>query len=167
MKKLIVTIILSTLIGGVAHSETNVRVNPLAMLLGMIDMGLDFQMGNSWVLGPTGSFIFLSAGTTKITGYDLGARATFYTNNVFTDSWFISPSIRYGSIQVKSDTASSDLTGFGGALTFGYAWFWPSSFNIHLGLGVRYFNYPESSNGLDVSLSGTGPSLTFDLGFVF
>lgn len=163
----------------------NIRFGPVALLIGVVNIGVDVAVHDQLTIGPEVSYLHwnLSSSGAFTTDYDIrayaaGLRANWYANGVFTDGLYIAPKISYS----KATVSSSDSTGTveGEASVFvatglvGYAWFW-DGFNIHLGGGASLpvgdgnVKIKDSTGQEDsVSISRTGNlALEFDLGWTF
>lgn len=194
MKKLTLTIFSMMLISSSSFAATaksmNVRVNPLAMLIGVVNADIDFGITDGITLGPSLSMLSAKSGVsgtgittseTKISAYSIGARANFYFSGVsFTDGWYFGPSASYLPVSVTetegTDSYSASMGAFSVSALLGYQWMW-ETFNINLGLGAGYYSTSSSvtattSSGKSTtvavpSFSGVAPSLEFSLGYAF
>lgn len=168
-----------TVYSNTANAHTmNVRMGPIALLLGVANVDLDFKLSKTMTLGPTVEYISLSAGSTSVTAYKLGVRMNFYPGGgaLSEDGWYVGPSLNYVSAKATSGTKSVELSGGALAVLGGYQWMW-DSFNIMLGGGFIATSIPstatvkDSSNGsqeeVSVSAVGTRASIEFNLGFAF
>lgn len=163
-----------------ASAEVNLRIDPLNTLIGTANVQLDFGIADTWTLGPSIRYIDRTIDDFETSAYGLGIRANYYFNRkVFTQGWYLGPSLGYASAKVKTDDGlGGDLEGTGTGVTAaviaGYQWMW-ESFNINLGAGPAYTtigditvetddgNYKEEFDGL----SGVDIALEFTLGWKF
>jgi hypothetical protein len=159
-------------------ADVNLRIDPLAPLVGMVGIELDFPISKSWTLGPQLRFLSREDSDFDVTGYGLGLRANYWFNRpVFTQGWYFGPSINFVSVNVKDDSGAStlegDANGLGLTAIFGYQWMW-DSFNINLGLGpsfvtVNKITIKDKSGNRDHynGFSGVNLALEFTLGWKF
>lgn len=126
----------------------NFRFSPLGLLLSTIHANLDFKLSDNWTLGPQIASTNLeveatnSAGSEKVevTGGSIGIRANWYPSGVFTDGWYVGPSIQSYKLKGKHTLVNGltgetdDLSGVSMTVLGGYHWFW-NSFNMNVGAG--------------------------------
>lgn len=170
---------LALLVSTVARAEAppfpmNVRINPLSILLGIINTDYDIRVSEHITFGPSIGFATRSSSTVTTTGFDVGVRANFYlTGKAISDSWYASPAAGVIFLTSKSGGSSASTTALNAGVTFGYHWVWDSGFNLTLGLGVAYYAVDKNQRATDGSVivlpaySGTLPRLDFTLGFAF
>jgi opacity protein-like surface antigen len=174
----------------IAHAENadnfNAHFGPVALLLGVVDAGLDIAVHDNWTVGPEIEYMHWNLHSTgsftsdyDITAFAIGGRANWYANGVYTDGLYVSPQFAFANAKV-STTDSSGISTEGTASSLivrgvvGYGWFW-DSFNIHLGGGLalpvgRSKVKMKASNGTEesVDFSRTGRlALEFNLGWTF
>lgn len=146
------------------HADTsdtmNVRVGALGLLLGAVNVGLDYKITDSWTIGPELMFWRLKIGSGSsqssadfdVTAYGAGARANWFMNGAYTSGLYVGPSLKYihfdykGSDKNGKSTAASTDGPYAEGLV-GYGWFW-KHFNMMLG------------GGLSVGLGGTKATVT-------
>ena len=162
----------------------NFRFSPIGLIVGSVDVGLDFAVAPQWTVGPQVNYwhrhVGASSGFTSdwdVKAYGVGARANWFKNGVYTDGLYVGPSLMYASVKVTNDDSFGTTTGtasglFAGGLV-GYGWYW-SSFNMMLGGGFTVGLGDTkvtvtSSNGTktDVSTSIAGLALEYSLGWTF
>lgn len=161
--KKIITIGAFVFVQQIWATNTNITVNPLGLLLGAANVGVEFKLTDSVALGPQLAFAKVSSGINDATGLGAGVKADFYlSSSTFSDSWVLSPSVNYFRFTNNSQTAS----GLSLAAIIGYSWFWPSGFNMNLGFGIQYLTLDFTDLGL-ASVSGTLPAGNFSLGWAF
>lgn len=163
----------------------NVRFGPISLLVGVVNMGLDIAVNDSWTVGPEFSYMHRTLSSTAgfttdydVKAYAIGGRAIWYANGVFTDGLYITPKLDWAKAKVSSTdtlgTVEGEASAFVASGLIGYAWFW-DSFNIHLGGGLslpmgEYKVKIKDSSGSEesVTVSRTGNlALEFDLGWSF
>ena len=164
-----------------AFAQTNVRTNPLQLLLGVWNADVDFKIHRRWTLGPTVQLIDRKIEDYEVKAYGIGIRGNYYLNGeVYKQGWYLGPSLSWLSIEVADkDTVLAPLTGkstgFALSAIFGYQWMW-EKFNINLGVGPVLYTLSEitleDSSGTieedyDDSYAGAGMALEFSLGWKF
>ena len=149
--------------------STNVRVNPLGLLIGLFNADIDFKVTDTVTVGPQLSYLNWSLGSTSVKAYGIGARANFYLSGpVFTDGWYAAPAVAMAFASAKNSTDSASYSAVNVSGLFGYQWVWASGFNINLGFGASYSARPSSVDGIDISgLSAVTPAIEFTLGKTF
>jgi hypothetical protein len=162
-------------------AQTNVRTNPLQLLIGVLNTDVDFKIHRRWTLGPTLQFIDRKIEDYDVKAYGIGLRANYnLSGEVFHQGWYLGPSLSWLSIEVADKgTVLTPLTGEanGFALTaiFGYQWMW-EHFNINLGVGPVVYTLSEirleDKSGTikeeyDDSFAGAGMALEFNVGWKF
>lgn len=152
-------------------NSTNIRFNPLGMLVGYINANVDFKVGSSWTIGPEVGYLNWDFSDTSVSATKFGVRANFFLGgNAFEDGWYIGPFAMYVSAEGKDDITSDTAKATGtiiGAL-FGYGWFW-NSFNMMLGLGFQSYNInAEATTTVDFdSVNRTGAAFEWTIGWAF
>lgn len=133
----------------VSAKVVNLSINPIAAGLGVAQPSLDFRLSKKFAIGA--SVISIDYDDELLTGVEqkgdgYSARALFFFNEVFTDSWFISAEYAAFSTDVTlRDIFTSAVTATGEAdytvtsLMLGYLWQW-SYFNISLAMGAYDYN---------------------------
>lgn len=139
-----------------SFAQTNIRISPIHLLVGMPRVEADFKIADSWTIGPTGSYLNRSVDQYDVQAYSLGIRANYFFNReVFTQGWYLGPSLEYAHVHITdNDPFSGKMEGNGSGLALsvigGYQWMW-DNFNINLGAGPSYYSLGtvevESSDG--------------------
>lgn len=123
--------------------NANFRFAPLGLLIGLIDLNLDFKIAPNWTLGPELMYWHFNV-TLSDTEYDVsalvgGVRANWFKNGVYTDGLYVGPALLYTASKVKwtDGTDNAEATNNAARLStvVGYGWFW-DSFNMMLGGGL-------------------------------
>jgi hypothetical protein len=163
----------------------NFRFSPVGLIVGSINVNMDFKISDEWTIGPQleywhftlGSDDVLLTSDYNITAIGGGIRANWFPNGVYTSGLYVGPSVSYTSVKLTTSDKYGSVTGSVGAplvsCLVGYAWFW-SSFNIMLGgglstsIGETQVKVTDSS-GTTVSVSDnlTGLDIEFSLGWTF
>lgn len=159
----------------IEEKTMNIRVNPLAIVFGVINADADFRVGEKMTIGPSLSFATSSAGTIKATGFGASARMNYYlTGDAISDSWYVSPDVGLLFLSVSDGGANSgSATAFVGGATAGYHWVWGSGFNLMLGFGAGFYTAPKTvvaSSGTSLatpSFTGVLPRLDLGIGYAF
>jgi outer membrane autotransporter protein len=195
MKKLLLALILISSIASTSHAgfdgakdnsnTMNFRFGALGLLVGILDVNLDFKMNDEWTVGPTLALVNVSVDSPagfnddkiKIKGTYIGARANWFKNGVYTDGLYVGPSLNYQTLEATTTgSANQEITAKGSALIasclVGYGWFW-ESFNmmlgggLSLGLGDSKIEVKDSlGNEKEVAI-GTGLAMEYTLGWTF
>lgn len=131
-----------------ASADVNLRIAPLGVLFGVANVELDVPLNNQFAAGPQLGYSRQTIDRTRVQVWAFGLRGIWYfSGKVFTDSWYLSPSLAYSSINVHRDDPNySGLEGNAGAvsasLIFGYQWNW-SVINLSLGAGIAWSDIGE------------------------
>lgn len=163
-----------------AHSEVNVRIDPLNTLIGRMNVQVDFGIASAWSLGPTLQYTNKMDEGYKINAYGFGVRGNYaFNGNIFTQGWYLGPSISYVNVKVTDDNSIlGDLEGKGSGVAFsvlgGYQWMW-EHFNINLGAGPVFYTLGDivvenDAGTYEEKFSGyneVGLGLEFTLGWKF
>lgn len=158
----------------------NVRVFPASALIGSKSLDVNFALSDEFTLGPAIMRNDIHLGIYDETSTNLGARAAWFPQGVFADSFYLSALILYGWGDAAIDM---EVIGIDGTfrrtnldLLAGYQWHW-ENFNINFALGVNgtattakarsahFFGYRSNSGGAESS--GTSGSVTGELGLGF
>src|SRR5262249_20509216 len=127
----------------------NFRFSPIGLIIGAINVGMDFQVNENWTVGPELTYWRFAVSSTKnatfnedfeITAFGGGTRANWFRNGVFTDGLYVGPHLDYASVKVTGrDVYGADVeaswSGVIAGCLVGYGWYW-DSFNIMLGGGI-------------------------------
>lgn len=164
----------------------NFRFNPLGLLAGGLGLNLDIAVNESWTVGPEFSYIDFKIGSggvftneVRVRGIGGAVRGNWHYNGVFTDGFYVGPSLGYSNVEVEAsdgvETAKASVGSVYAQALFGYAWYWDSSFNIMLGGGfATILSNPKATvtnntTGArsEYDVRNTGLALEFSLGFTF
>jgi hypothetical protein len=126
-----------------AGESYNLRLSPLALLIGGISLNFDVAVGPNWTVGPEISYLNFSVSSTTGTSTDnfsikasgFGGRANWFMNGVFTDGLYVGPAVAFSSAEVTQGTSSASASLLVASALVGYGWFW-DSFNMMLGAGI-------------------------------
>lgn len=149
----------------------NVRVNPLGLLFGVTNAGIDVALTNHFTLGVEGQFFEIKSGSTEAQSSSYGARAQYFFTEALADSWYLAGFYNIVSAEAENtltnESASVDGSVVGGV--FGYMWMW-SNFNIQLGFGYQSITIEESTTASSIdfdALNTSLPVIEFNLGWAF
>jgi hypothetical protein len=157
----------------------NLRWQASALSVGVGLVAAEFKMSDYFSFGPSASYVNWRGGDVGITGSSVGLQATYAFDQIFQNSWFISPRAAYSPIRAtaidKGVEYSGDVAGTTGSLLGGYQWFW-DSVNVNVAGGaivnsVARLNLTDSSgNRLEKAsqyYTGVVPVVSVDLGYTF
>ena len=162
----------------------NVRLNPLGLLFGTYDLGVDLTLGSAWTLGPMIRFAsttgtFDDVGTEYAVKYlGFGLRGTWFYNGVLTRGLYLAPTLTYvnAGVTVRDRFGQSteySASGFMIGGLIGYGWFW-DHFNLMVGGGLDVTFGPQTirvreSGGTSESLRTTlaGLAVETSVGWTF
>lgn len=156
-----------------AQASANVRINPFVWLIGFFNADIDIGLSESFTLGPSLGYLSASSGDVSLGAYTIGARANLFVSGTrFSDGFYLGPYVSMAVASVELGDDKTDLRSTTVGSYFGYGWYWPSGFNMHLGLGAQYVGMPESVefDGVDTevpSIQGFGPTMEFSMGYAF
>jgi len=163
----------------------NFRFSPIGLIVGSVDANLDIKIDPNWTIGPQLGFWHHRFGSDygftsdfTVDAFEVGARANWFLNGAYVNSFFIGPALNYAHVKVTTTDSnhtpvSASISTVVASCLFGYAWFW-DSFNIMLGGGGQFGlgkNAVELTNA-DGSKTSTntrvaGLSAEFSLGWTF
>lgn len=163
--------------GDKGKGTTNVRFSPIGLLIGLINVEVDFKVNENWTMGPTLAFWNFSVGETgsnlfgtDVSFFSLGGRANWYKNGIHTDGLYVGPSLSYNTVKLKSGSDSASASGLVASGLVGYGWFW-ESFNMHLGggLSLPLGSLKAEVNGEEYAARGgsAGLAIEYTLGWTF
>ena len=126
----------------------NLRLSALGLLVGMLNVDVDFKISNEWTLGPSLSFWNYDYDTSLYTGDKLrvetlvfGARATWAKNGAYQTGLYVSPMLKIVTARATGTSKTTGATVTGNARgpiligVVGYQWFW-DNFNVNIGGGL-------------------------------
>lgn len=160
-----------------ADGNWNFRFNPLTVLIGGLDLALDYKVNENITVGPTLTYINLKSSNIDVKGSGFGVKANYFFDGVFRDGFYADAGVGTTSLDANAKYSSGDslsANSNGTVITVGggYAWFW-ESFNINLGLQLGRTSVTKieikDSNGVvkDSYSPGGGGGIDFKFGFVF
>ncbi len=163
----------------------NFRFDPIFLLLGAVNVHLDFKVNNEWTVGPeltawkfSGDFNTSSADKYDVTLFSGGIRGNWFKNGTFNDGLYLAPFASYYNIDVtvnssSSNSANGKASGVSVGGLVGYGWFW-KSFNQMLGAGLSsvvgdHKATVTDASGVkeDVDTPRTGFTFEYTLGWTF
>ncbi len=167
-------------------ATTNFRFAPLSLLIGWLNLGLDFKVSEEWTVGPTVGVWRTSIEDTLFSDNKLniernavGARAVWSQSGTYQTGLYFSPILQFVSAKVYGTSKASGnvVTATASGITVtgigGYQWFW-DSFNMALGAGLQVgaqaskVTIVEAGTSRDVAAErSAGVALDFMLGWTF
>lgn len=172
---------------GADGASTNIRAS-MALLIGYLNVDLDFKTNENWSVGPTISYWHFDIDSTSgsftsnklsATRSAVGVRANWAKNGIFNSGLYLSPILQYVQAEVSGTSISTGnkitgrasgvvLTGLVGYQFFGANW----NASVGAGLGVGQATSVEVNDGTTTTsyrASGAGGSLAIDLmvGYAF
>ncbi|MBP7843821.1 MAG: DUF3575 domain-containing protein [Proteobacteria bacterium] len=151
----------------------NIRVAPISVLAQVWNLESDFKVSDQFTLGPSVAYYIHKASGVQTSAYVLGARANWFpVNGVFNSGFYIGPSLSYIGVSAQQDKVEASLSVWQLTAVGGYHWFWDSGFNLNLGAGGSYQNWPDyvTVNGKKISLEtyeNMSLAIEFTLGWSF
>ena len=156
----------------------NIKLNPAGLLTGSPGGSIHFRVSDRASLGLTGNYLGITAGGFEMTGGSVGIAVDFSaTGSTFKSGIYISPKLSYifGEVEelqglVVMELQSAKTSSFLFGLTGGYQWFSKSGFNLGVGIGAAYIDFPiefAEQDKIPSSLQGIRPLSELTLGFAF
>lgn len=132
-----------------SSSTANFRFAPLSLLIGWLNLDLDFKVSQDWTVGPTVGIwktaiedsLFVD-NKLNLERNAVGVRAVWSESGAYNTGFYFSPIAQFVSAKVygTGKTSGNLITATGSGITLtgigGYQWFW-DSFNIALGAGLQ------------------------------
>jgi hypothetical protein len=145
-----------------AQASPRLFFSPLAPVLGTGVVGVDYRISRISSLGPALTFYEFRDGAKSADGYALGAQWEFFvSHDVYTDSWILTPKVS----SIAATRSGKSVWGISSALLLGYTWFWPSGFNLRLGVEGEYMSLDFQRIGVDhAAFQATGH---FGIGYYY
>lgn len=120
----------------------NAYIEPIALLLGAVDGGVDIQINDRWTVGP--SLLFWNSNILgyKIESSGFGGRVAYsFRNAAFVDGPYVASTLNYAKTKVTHDSAlygqtSADVSGAALSGMAGYHWILPSGLTFRAGVGL-------------------------------
>lgn len=147
MKRISATIcsLAIALSGLTAHADSadswNARVEPLGLLLGLVNARIDYKLGEQFVFGPSILFWNLKVRDLRLRAAGVGLNGEYFFDKAFESGWVIDGGINYSAASFENEddngtTKKTKLNAFRGQVLGGYHWFWGNTFNLALGAGL-------------------------------
>lgn len=173
---------------GVNGDFINLRASGLFLLVGGLNLDLDFKINDEWTVGPTLTYWKFDFNTTAgFVGSKLstiykaiGVRANWSQNGTYRTGMYLSPILQFAGATVEGVSSSTGRTITGEANApvlsglVGYQWFYPTGFNITAGIGLSVGasgTKAEATDGTTTVKTETsrtgGLALDFMMGYVF
>jgi hypothetical protein len=130
--------------GDTVEKFMNVKVTPIGLIIGYVNIDVDFKVSSRWSVGPTASYWHwndagsINGSDIGLTMYAVGVRGNWYKQGTYRTGFYISPLIQYLSATATARSNNTDISATASTSVFssifGYHWFW-DSFNLALGGG--------------------------------
>lgn len=163
-KKYIVAIVLIAVGFTVRAQENVIKVNPLALLFGSLEMGYERVLSENQSFQVDLGYATFSSGDLDYTGFGIGAQYRFYVQAAKNapEGWFLAPVASYSSSSANDFKTTVFVAGGVG----GYQWNWnPITLDIYG--GPAFFNVESDDTAFDFGFDGLGIKLGLSLGFSF
>lgn len=157
--------------------DWNFRFGPVGLLIGLVNLEMDYKINNKFTIGPSLAFWNLKLLDVTIRASSIGVQGRYFFDEVYTDSWYGLGKIQASKVKAEIEDNGVVYTGEGSggglSLGLGYHWFWDSSFNMNLGFGVNTSTTKvkvKDSLGnayKDDAAADGGSFLEFTLGWIF
>lgn len=154
----------------------NFTMNPLAVVVGSVDAGIDFKTGQHWLVGPRLLMLNLKILDVEFATHGMGLGVTWTPMTPsLSDGFYLQTTLGGGSVLAASSTntgrykTTSNIIYY--SLSGGYHWFW-NNFNLKAGVssvGANLRDIQVRDNNNMIVDSGRVPlpiAVTIDLGFV-
>ncbi|MBX3020988.1 MAG: hypothetical protein KF799_04870 [Bdellovibrionales bacterium] len=134
---ILVTVVLVVPAMAQAQQDWNVRSSPLALLIGLVTLRVDYRLADHWVIGPEVAAIDRTVSNVELKATGLGVVAMYYFDAALSSSAFIEFGASSSKVKLKwrNLDQSSEFTNSGGRILAGYHWFW-DRLNLSLGAGL-------------------------------
>lgn len=176
MKKfLVVTALMLAPLTTFAQDKTwNIQFSPVAFLVGILNVDVDYALNSNWTVGPQGLTMSYKYNDIKVSGSSFGAHARYYFDKVYSDGWYGSGQIGSFSLKVEDESNGdhAEASGMAYSLGGGYHWFW-ETFNLRLGLvggstSVGKIEIKDAGgNVTDTYTPSFNTGIDFAIGFAF
>lgn len=111
------------LFGTPAHADVNVRTNPIYVVIGAVNVEVDFAIDDRWTIGP---IVTVDA---VLEDYLVGVRINRYRHPRDTNGWYTGLTARYSPTGLGSGEEFVSVR-----ISEHYQWQW-DNFNLALGIG--------------------------------
>jgi hypothetical protein len=131
-----------------SDANVNLRLSALGLLVGMLNVDVDFKISNEWTVGPSISFWNYDYDTTLYSGDKLrvetavlGVRGTWSKNGAFRTGLYVSPMLKIVAARASGTSKATGASVSGSARgpilvgVVGYQW-WFDNFNVNIGGGL-------------------------------
>ncbi|MEX0313299.1 MAG: DUF3575 domain-containing protein [Allomuricauda sp.] len=165
MKKTYLITIAFILMGMAVKAQENVvKVNPLALLFGSLEIGYERVLSESQSFQIDLGYQSFSSGNLNYRGFGLGAQYRFYVQQAKNapEGWFLAPVASYYT--AKADDLKTTMLIAGGV--GGYQWNW-DPITLDLYGGPAFFSINSDDDAFNFGFDGLGLKLGASLGLGF
>ncbi len=173
MKKVVLIAILAiTGVWGVKAQENVIKMNPLGLAFGSIDLSYEKALNgkSSIEIGVAYSSLNVttSGSSSKATGFGVEGKYKMYFSNsgAAPRGWYGAPFVNYS----KTTVTGGDLSAFSGGVLGGYQWIFGGSatgFALDLNFGAQYVSANTSGSIISTTFDGILPRLGLSLGYAW
>ncbi|SNY99417.1 DUF3575 domain-containing protein [Flagellimonas pacifica] len=165
MRKMYLTTIALFAIGFMVKAQENViKVNPLALAFGTMEIGYERVLNQKQSFQVDLGYTTFSTGGSKYSGFGIGAQYRFYIQEGkhAPEGWFLAPVANYSSS--KADNFKTTVLVAGGV--GGYQWNW-NPITLDLYGGPAFYSVKSDDTAFSYGFDGLGVRVGFSLGFAF
>lgn len=156
--------------------KTAVETNPLLLLSGAVNLGLEKAVSEKQSFQVAPFFIYSNTGGSKESGFGFSADYRFYSKTAL-DGFYFGPVTTYGSFNSENGFSDDSATLFLLGAKIGWNWLLGKNDNFVIDLGLGAAHYTVKTDGFfnlgqygaypDEDFVGVGPVLNFSIGHAF
>ncbi len=170
MKKLFLVIAIAVFALPKVNAQENVvKFNPLALIVGAVEVGYERVLSDSQSLQIDLGYTSFNSGSFDYTGLAGGLQYRFYLQEAKQApvGWFAGPFASYSTAKADNNGGDDFKTSvFAAGGVVGYQWNWePITLDIYG--GPAYYSIDADDDTFDFGFDGFGPRLGISLGFAF
>lgn len=169
MKKLLFVAIIAILgFKGVNAQENVVKFNPLALIVGSIEVGYERVLNDNQSLQVDLAYASFNSGVLDYSGFGGGLQYRFYfqESNDAPTGWFAGPVASYASTKADGIGGDFKTSVFAAGGVVGYQWNW-QPITLDLYGGPAYYSVDADDPTFDFGFDGLGARLGLSIGFGF